>query len=145
MTEVLNLADQAKLEGRLGRATSSGAVDAAATLIRIAYRFQVIARAQLLGAEALLPPDVLQHRRTWEREYCVALESRIARLESMRSPESLSALPASATIEVGEIAGGQPGAASSETNLTVELESYRRLPILLDALDVALSKILTAP
>lgn len=145
LLEVMNLADQAKLEGRVGRSTSSGAVNAAATLVRIAYRFQVIARAQLLGAEALLPQDALEGRRTWEREYCVALESRIARLESMRSPESFSALPASTTIEVGEIAAGQPGAASSETNLTAELESYRRLPILLDTLDVALSDILTGP
>jgi hypothetical protein len=137
LLEVLNLADQARLEGQRAREVSVNGIDAAAIVIRIAYRFEVIARARLSGAEAALPRDVVQRCSAREREYCDALESRIERLESIKSAD-LTALP-------------PPPAAAEFTNLTpalfeggdlaAQLESYRRLPILLERLDAALSKI----
>jgi Ion channel len=44
LLDVLNIADQARLEGRTGTANSEAGVEAAVTLIRIAYRFELLAR-----------------------------------------------------------------------------------------------------
>lgn len=142
LLEVLNLADQAKLEGERGHMNSTNSIDAATTLIRIAYHFMAIARVRLSGSEADLPDDVLEHYTAWEKEYCVALESRIAKFESARSPGAESAMLTPSTIEIGYIASDQVGAALSHgEGLAAQLESYRRLAILLDTLDTALSKI----
>jgi len=142
LLEVLNLADQAKLEGERGQMNSTNSIDAAATLIRIAYRFMAIARARLSGSEASLPNDVLEHHRAWEKRYCVALESRIAAFESARSPGAESAMLAPSTVAIGDIGRDQVRAGLSHgEGLAAQLESYRRLAILLDTLDTALSKI----
>jgi Fusaric acid resistance protein family len=141
--EVLNLADQAKLEGQRGLVNSTNGVNAAATLIRIAYRFQVIARARGSGAEATLPHEVLAHRFAQEREYCDALESRINKLESVRSPD-----PAPLKQSVSEFTHMSDDlttrAASESGDLAAQLESYHRLPVLLGHLDAALSKIVVS-
>src|SRR5262249_31703515 len=84
LLQVLNFADQARLEGQSGREISASGFDAAATLIRIAYRFEVIARPHLSGAEAALPDDVIQFCSSREREFCHALESRVEILESLK-------------------------------------------------------------
>jgi uncharacterized membrane protein YccC len=142
LLEVLNLADQAKLEGRRGLVNSTNGVNAAATVIRIAYRFQVIARARLSGAEATLPHDVLAYRSGQEREYCNALESKIDMLESVRSPDrSPAPLPQSMidfTLMSDDLA---THVLSENGDLAAQLESYRRLPLLLEHLDAALSNI----
>jgi uncharacterized membrane protein YccC len=142
LLEVLNLAGQARLEGRRGLVNSTNGVDAAATLIRIAYRFEVIARARVSGSEATLPHDMLKLRSAQEREYCLALESRIDMLESTRSGErSPAPLPRSMvdfTQATNELADRL---VAENSDLAAQLESYRRLPVLLEHLDAALSKI----
>lgn len=143
--EVLNLADQAKLEGQRGLVNSTNAVNAAATLIRIAYRFQVIARARGSGAEATLPHEVLAHRFAQEREYCDALESKINMLESVRSPDRSPAPLKQSVNEFTEMSDDLTTRAASESiDLAAQLESYRRLPVLLAHLDTALSKIVVS-
>jgi uncharacterized membrane protein YccC len=142
LLEVLNLADQAKLEGRRGSVNSTNGVDAAATLIRIAYRFQVIARARVSGAEATLARDVLAHRFAQEREYCLALESKLDMLESVRSPDRSPAPLPQSMIDFTHMSDDLGARVLSENgDLAAQLESYRRLPVLLEHLDAALSKI----
>jgi hypothetical protein len=140
LLEALNFADQAKLEGQRGLTNSANGVAAATILVRIAYRFEAIARVRVSGAEATLPHEVLAHRFAREREYCNALESRIDMLESVPSPDrSLAPLPQS-TIEFTPD-DLTTRALSQNGNLAAQLESYRRLAILLEHLDGALSKI----
>src|SRR5262249_3096153 len=97
--ETLNFADQARLEGQHGRNNSTSGLDAASTVIRIAYRFEVIAGARLSGAEASLPRDVAQLCSVRESEYCDVLESRIEWLESTKSAESNALLAPRAEVE----------------------------------------------
>ena len=145
LLEVLNFADQAKFEGQRGLVNSTNGDTAAATLIRIAYRFQVIARARVSGAEATLPHDVLAHRLAQEREYCNALESKIDMLESVRSPGRSAAPLPQPTIEFAPVSDDLTTRVLSENgNLAAQLESYRRLPVLLEHLDGALSRIAVA-
>ena len=138
LLQVLNFADQARLEGQSGREISASGFDAAATVIRIAYRFEVIARARLSGAEAALPRDVARLCSAREREYCDALESRVEMLQSIKSAEH-SVLPTSRA-ESFDVAPAM-AALFEGRDLEAQLESYRRLPILFERLDGALSKI----
>jgi multidrug resistance protein MdtO len=140
LLETLNFADQARVEGQHGRDNSRSGVDAASTVIRIAYRFEVIARARLSGAEAFLPRDVAQVCSVREGEYCNALESRIEWLESTKSAERAAWLPPRAEVDVAALYPATT-AFFEGRDLAAQLESYRRLPILLEHLDRALSRI----
>jgi len=140
LLETLNFADQARLEGQHGRDNSTSGTDAASTVIRIAYRFEVIARARLLGAEASLPRDVAQLCSALESEYCDALESRIERLESTTSADRAALLPPRAEVSVAAL-NPATTALFEGGDLAAQVESYRRLPILLEHLDRALSGI----
>src|SRR5262249_30624507 len=138
--ETLNFADQARLEGQHGRNNSTSGLDAASTVIRIAYRFEVIAGARLSGAEASLPRDVAQLCSVRESEYCDVLESRIERLESIKSAEHAALLPPRAAVEFTAL-NPATTALFESGDLAARLESYRRLPILLEHLDTAISRI----
>ena len=140
LLQVLNFADQARLEGQSGREISASGFDAAATVIRIAYRFEVIARARLSGAEASLPRDVAQLCSVRESEYCDALESRIEWLESTKSADRAAVLAPRAEVEFAAL-NPATTALFEGGDLVAQLESYRRLPILLQHLDTALSGI----
>ena len=149
--EVLNLADQARLEGRRGSANSTATIEAAAILIRIAYRFQIIARARLAGSELALPQGVCERCAALEQEYCSALESKLESLGSARSSEQPTpAAPTQPTIELtpmndergtSKSIEGAGWSAYVHGNVAPQLESYHRLPVLLARLDAALSKI----
>jgi hypothetical protein len=93
------------------------------------------------GAEAKLPHDMLARRFAGEREYCNALESKIDMLESVRSPDRSPAPLEQSTGEFTHMGDQLTTGASSESgDLAAQLESYRRLPVLLAQLDAALSK-----
>ena len=150
LLEVLNMAGQARLEGRRGSANSAAAVETAALLIRIAYRFQTIARARLAGLELDLPQGVRERCAALEQAYCAWLESRLGKLRSIGSSEPPTAeaprLRPSETRPMNErVFGGTPQesewSAYLYSNSAPQLEAYRRLPILLSRLDSALSKI----
>ena len=97
---VLNMADQAKLEGRRGKANSKAAFEAAALLIRIAYRFQTIARAQLAGSETDLPEGMRQRFAALEEVYCSSLEYGLEKLRAVEPSKQLTAqAPAPPPIE----------------------------------------------
>jgi hypothetical protein len=148
LLEVLNMADQARLEGRRGSMNSAAAVEAATILIRIAYRFQSIARARLGGSELALPQSVRERCAILEEEYCFALESDLRMLESTGfsedSPPAAAGQRATELADVNERAIGTPediGLSANVANLAPQIEPYRRLPILLGRLGAALSKI----
>ena len=85
---------------------------------------------------------MLAHRLAQEREYCNALESKIDMLESVRSPGRSAAPLPQPTIEFAPVSDDLTTRVLSENgNLAAQLESYRRLPVLLEHLDEALSKI----
>ncbi len=75
LLQVLNLADQARLEGRRGAINSAAGIEAAAIITRIEYRFEIIARGRLSDAEAILPQEVLERRAALEESICAAFES----------------------------------------------------------------------
>ncbi len=80
LLQLLNMADQARLEGRRGAINSAAGIEAAAIITRIAYRFEVIARGRLSDAEAILPHEVLERRAALEQSICAAFESLLGRL-----------------------------------------------------------------
>jgi len=92
LLEVLNFADQARLEGRRGATNSAAAIESASTLIRIAYRFELIARRRIAGSEALGSQGVLEQQRAFEAACCSTLEVQLAKLRQSISPERV-ALP----------------------------------------------------
>jgi uncharacterized membrane protein YccC len=150
LLQLLNMADQARLEGHRGSANSAAAVEAADILIRIAYRFQTIARQRLLGSELILPQNIREGYAMQEQKYCFELELELQKLKSAGpSRPSAPIAPASPRTEpmprdlgvTSEPATGTDLFEYFHTNLVPQIESYRRLPVLLRRLDTALSKI----
>ena len=147
LAEVLNMADQARLEGRRSADNAAAAIEAASTLVRIAYRFEIIARARIAGSAVLQPKETLEHQATFEQSCCAALETQLAKLERIDSPEHLAQSSTTPTIDlvamIEEVAGTEGTHLSPEDMILLapELESYRRLPVLLLNLDTSLSRI----
>ena len=151
LLEVLTMADQARLEGHKGASYSTAGIEAAITLFRIAYRFEIIAHGQLSGSEALLPQQMRARFAALEEGYCTALDSQLGkmmlagRLEQLAPPSTaapLSAADLKSTINELADAGALESAHWSSdlrSDFVAQVESYRRLPILLASLDKALS------
>jgi uncharacterized membrane protein YccC len=149
LLQLLNMADQARLEGHRGSANSAAAVEAAAILIRIAYRFQTIARQRLVGSELTLPQNVREGYTIQEQKYCFELELELQKLKAAGlSRQSAPIAPTSPRTEpmprdrgvTSEPATGTDLFEYFHTNLVPQIESYRRLPVLLRQLDTVLSK-----
>jgi uncharacterized membrane protein YccC len=136
--EVLNLADQARLEGRRGDTNSAAAIEAASTLVRIAYRLEIIARSRVAGVE--WPKDMMEQQAAFEQACCGALEIQLAKLARGGSGEHL-ALPSVAPM--AERFAVESAQLSPEARILfgAQLESWHRLPILLKNLDNSLSRI----
>jgi uncharacterized membrane protein YccC len=146
--EVLNMADQARLEGRRGSAISAAAVEAAALLIRIAYRFETIACARLGKSEMDLPPEMRQRCAHLEEEYCLSLESALEKLTpGISSEQPLSKIAQSRPIDsipINETLLSLPSLHHTDWTTYAWLpqqEAYRRIPILLSRFNSAISKI----
>ena len=75
LLQVLNMADQARLEGRRGAINSAAGIEAAAIITRIAYRFEIIARGRLSEAEAIVRRGARSRRAALEQRFCAAFES----------------------------------------------------------------------
>jgi len=151
LLEVLNMADQARLEGSRARAKSAAGIQATATIIRIGYRFGLIARGRLSGSEAHLPSSVQQRVATFEETFCEAFDSELRQFELARpfeqpalSPEPQLHLAENLKPLVDELAliatrDARSWPPNSRNVLLVQLESYRRLAILLGSLHAELS------
>ena len=147
LLEVLEMADQARLEGRRGATNSAAAIEAASIVVRIAYRFEIIARGRIAGSPALQPQKILDHQATFEQACCAALEIQLAKLGTGDSSEDLAESSAVSIRDLaamaGDLAAIESKQSSTESRILVatELESYRRLAILLQKLDTSLSRI----
>jgi len=149
LLDVLNMADQARLEGRRGERISAAGIEAAITVIRIAYRFETIARGRLARSETLLPGSVRQNLTAVEETFCTFFDYSVRRFGSARAfePGPLSKEPLqSADLkplidELATVATLESQDWSSDVRgvLVTQLESYRRLVILLGSLDAELS------
>jgi uncharacterized membrane protein YccC len=151
LLQVLNMADQARLEGTRGREVSMAAFEAAAFLIRIAYRFQTITRARLAGSEKHLSDHLRQRCAALERAFCHSLESGLEKLRSVELFEELTAQTVPAESIEKKLNGAEllsraiildaDCTAYADADWTTQLEAYRRVPILLSRLDAAISNI----
>ena len=147
LLDVLNMADQARLEGQRGAAKSVAAIEAASTLGRIAYRFEVIIRNRLAGSSVLQSSRILEQQAIFEQACCAALENQLAQLEPCDSLEHLTQTLPTPIIDLGPISDELAAVQSTQLPpeaqilLATQLESYRRLPVLLLSLDAALSRI----
>jgi uncharacterized membrane protein YccC len=151
LLDVLTMADQARFEGRRGAANSTAAIQAAAIIIRIAYRFGIIARGRLSGSKAPLSDDVLHRLAAVEETFCTLFGAALEKFElavPFERPDSLSKAPLQPAIDlepsIDELTvlaalEGRDWSSESRSVFVTQLESYRRLVILLRSLDVALS------
>jgi uncharacterized membrane protein YccC len=143
LLELLNLAEQAKLEGRRALKCSAAAVEAAGILIRIAYRFATIARQRLSGAEVALPQDVHEHCAALERDFCSAVDRALQNLRLAGSSQQST----SARATLGRIDQTAIQKLTNElqdnryTQLVLQIESYHRISLLLPRLDTVFSEI----
>jgi uncharacterized membrane protein YccC len=151
LLQVLNMADQAKLEGNRGAAVSKAAFEAAALLIRIAYRFQTITRARLAGSERQLSDQLRQRCAALERAFCRSLESGLDKLRAVEAFEEFTAqeVPTEsgeqnlidAELQSRAMILDADRTTYAHPDWTTQLEAYRRMPLLLSRLDAALSSI----
>jgi hypothetical protein len=155
LLQVLNMADQARLEGRRGAINSASGIEAAAIITRIAYRFEIIARGRLAESEAIVPEGMLKRFAALEERFCAALESLLVKLDLTGTFEqpvpSASAAPPQEpssdleTLIQELVADGtlavQPWSPEARGGFFAQVESYRRLVILLSSLDTQLSRI----
>jgi len=150
LLEVLNMADQARLEGQRGAANSAAAIESASTLIRIAYRFQVISRARTGASEAFASGKVMGHQQAFEESCCATLEALPARLRRNDLADNLVEPPPPTAFDLNSmISESNPidiAQSSAETQILMatQLESYHRLSVLLVSLDNSLSRIVAA-
>jgi hypothetical protein len=71
------MADQARLEGQRGLHTSAAGIETAITIVRVAYRFETIARGRFAQLEALLPGSVRQKLSAVKETFCTAFDQRV--------------------------------------------------------------------
>jgi uncharacterized membrane protein YccC len=143
---VLNLADQARLEGGRGKTTSAAAIESASVLIRVAYRFELIAQRRLAGSEWFTSEEVLKRQQAFEVGCCALLATQLAKLRASDSPDRIAQ---SSTLLV-DLARVNDDFAASESMplspearilLAAEQETYSRLSDLLKNLETSLSRI----
>ena len=145
------MADQARLEGRRGATNSAAAIEAASSIVRIAYRFEIIARGRIAESPVLRHEQLLEHQAIFEQACCAALEIQLAKLERSDSPEYLAQSSADPTVDLAAMSDDLASTQSThlpgeeQILLATQFESYRRLPILLMNLDTSLSRITDSP
>ena len=153
--QVLNMADQARLEGRRGAINSAAGIEAATIITRIAYRFEIIARERLSESEAVLPEKLRERRAALEQRFYAAFESLLRKIELTGRFEqpvtsAPSALPKPPTNDLNTsieelvadgMLDGRDWPPEAKGSLLAQVESYRRLVILLCSLDTEWSKI----
>jgi uncharacterized membrane protein YccC len=148
LLEVLNMADQARLEGQRGAANSTAAIESASTLIRIAYRFQVISRGRTGATEA--SGKAMGHQQAFEESCCATLEALLERLRRSDLRDNLLQPPPPTSFDLSSmISENNPidiahSSAEIQMLMATQLESYHRLSVLLVSLDNSLSRIVAS-
>jgi hypothetical protein len=156
-SEVLTIADDARLEGRVSGIDPDRAVDAAGTLRRIAFRAGSISDVRLQTPMPRLVPETQAARDSFEFELRARLQMWLDYFEDSRKVNSRSALALAATCDsprLGELltrytdrisASGFAEVAAwpgdARVALFAELESYQRFVVLAGELDDGLSRV----
>jgi hypothetical protein len=156
-SEVLTVADDARLEGRVSGIDPDRAVDAAGTLRRIAFRAGSISDVRLQTPMPRLVPETLAARDAFESELRARLRMWLDYFEDgakVNSPSALALAATSDSARLGELltryaerisASGFAEVAAwpgeSRVALFGELESYQRIVILAGELDNGLSRV----
>jgi uncharacterized membrane protein YccC len=131
LLQLLNLADQARLEGSRGSAIAIASIDSASTIVRIGYRFEMLARARIRESPSVSVRELSPSQSSFEAFYCHALEGLLSKLLKRDSADPLAAPQLDFLFE-GEI-----------IDLT-DIETYHRLPVLLGSLENSLATIVKA-
>jgi hypothetical protein len=150
LLDVLNMADQARLEGQRGLHTSAAGIETAITVVRIAYRFETIARGRSDQLEALLPGSVRQKLSAVKEKFRAAFDNRVRRFELAHEFEPVSASEMASTVDLKPLIDEVAAVAALESQcwstdvrgmLVTQLESYHRLAILIGDLDAEISNL----
>jgi Fusaric acid resistance protein family len=157
MRELLGVAEDARMEGRHSRVNPDRVIDAAGTLRRIVHRLSFMVTARLLHPQPALPAEFQAARDTCEtalrqylRSWLEVLEDehgpdrrRITEVAARFTPDHLT-LPLEKLREHLATSGLQELAswpASGRSALLAEIESYRRLVVLMTELNQQLAEI----
>jgi uncharacterized membrane protein YccC len=149
LLEVINMADQSRLEGRCGAINSAAAIEAAYIIVRIAYCFEIITRERVAGSAIFQSAKALQQQATFEQACCAALEGQLVKLGPSDPSDYVAQ---SSAVPITDFAPMTADATTDTTQLSshakismaTQLESYRRLRVLLMRLDTSLSRIVTS-
>jgi hypothetical protein len=152
LLQALSMADQSRLEGYRGATISTASIEAASTIIRIAYRFEIVARERIARSSVPQPRQILEHQAAFEHACCATLEFQIAKLGQSELSEHLAQSCVPPIVDLAsmcddftpiEFAATETTHLSPESEifLATQLESYRRLSMLLPSLDTSLSRI----
>jgi len=131
LLQLLNLAEQAHLEGTRGSAIANTSIDSASSLVRIGYRFEMLARARIRESASVSMKEVSPSQSNLEAFYCDALERLLSKLLKSESTDPPAAPHPNLLLQ-------------SEMLGAMDLETYRRLPVLLGSLENSLATLVKA-
>jgi len=156
-SEVLTIADDARLEGRTCKVDPDRIVDAAGTLRRIAFRAGSIASGRLDVSHPPLPAETRAAREQFEAEFRAHLQAWLDHLEHRTRPDSRSAIALADSLDsarlkelltryTDRISANNYAEVASWTYeervvIFAEINSYERFLVLAEELDFALSHI----
>jgi fusaric acid resistance family protein len=156
-SEVLEIADDARLEGRTCKLDPNQIVDAAGILRRIAYRAGSIASGRLDTPLPTLPAETIEARERFEAGFRAHLKAWLDHLVSVKEPDSKSAIALAESLDVApleqllrlytdRISANNYAEVSSWTfeqrsTVFAEINSYERFLVLVAELDFALSHV----
>jgi uncharacterized membrane protein YccC len=157
MRELLGVAEDARMEGRHSRVNPDRVIDAAGTLRRIVHRLSYMVTARLLHPQPALPLEFQAARAACETALHQYLQSWLEVLQDEHGPDRLRITEVAArftpdhltlpleklrehlsTSGLRELASWPSGARSA---LLAEIESYRRLVVLMTELNQQLAEI----
>jgi fusaric acid resistance family protein len=151
LTQVLGIAEDARLEGRHSGIVPDSVVEVAGTLRRIVHRLSGIATGRLAMPQTALPAEFQTARAGFDTAVRYHLQSWLEVLEDERGPDRRRILEVAAHLTPDDLAvplaelnrhlstsglaelASWPAAARS--TLLAEIESYRRLMVLVTELD----------
>src|SRR5262249_2453349 len=150
LTQMLGIAEDARMEGRHSGLDPDRVIEAAGTLRRIVHRLSGIASGRLSMSQLTLPADLQaaraacdtalrRQRRSWREVFAEEqdMDRRRALAVRERRPATDLAAPLAALQERLSASGGEELAAwpAARSVLLTEIESYRRLVVLVSELD----------
>jgi Fusaric acid resistance protein family len=151
LTQLLGIAEDARLEGRHSKIHPEGVIEAAGTLGRIVHRLSAIASGRLALPQLDLPTEIQTARTACEAALRIHLESWLGLLEGVHGVDRRRAVEVAEHFTVDDLEGPlaklrervfapdletlASWPAAARNTLLVEIESYHRLAVLVTELD----------